>query len=112
LPVSLESLSNNGVGLLAYKPTAHGEELHVGMSAKVEFRLPIGHGLFILPGMLVSVLHPRAGFVYMGVKTSPNAEQAKLLEYYIKFRQREIVDELNWAFAKTSGPSRDEDTVF
>lgn len=112
IPVSLESLSLKGAGLLAYKPVERGFEPRIGLPIKMEFRLPIGHGLFILSGSLVSILHPRNGFVYMGVKTSPNLAQSRLLEYYIRIRKREIIDELNWAFSKTSGPPGDESIEF
>jgi hypothetical protein len=112
IPVSLESLSLKGAGLLAYKPVDRGLEPRIGLPIKIEFRLPIGYGLFILSGVLVSILHPRTGFVYMGVKTTPNQPQSRLLEYYIRIRKREIIDELNWAFSKTSGPPGDENIEF
>lgn len=112
VPVSLESLSLNGVGVLAYRPIERKLEPHPGIRVNIEFRLPIGYGLFILSGIVVSVIDKQAGFVYMGVKTTPNVAQAKLLEYYINYRRQEIIGELNWAFSKTSGLSHSDELEF
>ena len=109
---SLESLSLNGVGLVAYRPFDEQLDEHMGDAVQVEFRLPITHGMFDLPGKLVHIHHLGTGFVNIRVQTEPNAAQANLLVTYIYNRKEEIERELHWAFRKTSGPSDRSDVEF
>jgi hypothetical protein len=112
LHASLENLSIDGVGLLAYKPLEKGFELTPGQALKIDFELPQIRGRLSLSGRMVNIQYHGSRVACLGINTFPNTEQARSLERYISYRKQEILEELDQVTSEVLEPHSVKELYF
>jgi hypothetical protein len=112
LAASVQNLSLGGAGLMAYKLSEHGIELHIGPPLKMDFELPQIRARLSLPSRLVNVQNHGERFSILGLNTFSNVDQARALERYITRRKVEILDELDQSFNDAFEPQSVKELYF
>jgi len=112
LTVSLENLSVNGAGLLAYNLPEHGFNLSPDEAVKLEFELPQTRARLALPARVVNLRYHGGHLACLGLHTFPNNPQARLLERTINLRKAEIMEELDQVFYETFQPRSVKELYF
>lgn len=101
---SIENISANGMGILAYKLLDKGMKLKPGINIHLDFQLAPNYKYTGLKGMVV-YLHAIGRYsTKLGVQLFPKAGEAHSIENYVAQRKQEILGELDQLFLELSRP--------
>src|SRR4030067_1922284 len=109
---SLENISINGMGLLAYKLFESRMKIQPGSNTQLEFQLSPEYKYMALKGRIIYSRTINSLFVKLGIQLYPKAREARLLKKYIAQRKYEIMEELDQAFTDLSKPRGVESLFF
>ena len=109
---SLENISVNGMGLLAYKIFKCGMKIQPGLNTQLEFQLSPEYKYMALKGRIIYSHAINSLFVKLGIQLYPKAREARSLKKYIAQRKNEIMEELDQAFTELSKPRGVESLFF
>jgi hypothetical protein len=104
LRVSLETISVNGMGVLACKVIVRDMKVQPPSNVRLDFKLPPDYNWIDLKGKIVRSHEIGRTLASAGIQLHPNAKQARSLETYIDQRKKEIVEELDQAYFAASQP--------
>jgi hypothetical protein len=101
---SLQTISVDGMGVLACKPIERGAKLHRYSKVKIDFEITPNYRWESLEGTVVYIIKKLNALTRCGIRLNPNKKQAQLLDRYMTIRRREIVEELNQVFITATSP--------
>jgi hypothetical protein len=109
---SLENISVNGMGLLAYKLFESRMNIQPGSYTQLEFQLSPEYKSMALKGRIIYSRAINNSFVKLGIHLYPKAREARSLKKYIAQRKYEIMEELDQTFTELSRPRGVESLFF
>lgn len=95
---SIENVSLNGMGILAYKLIEKGLKIQPGSTIFLDFKLPPSYKYSGVKGTVAYLNSIGDYSVKLGIQLYPKASETQLLEKYIAHRKQEILDELDQLF--------------
>lgn len=104
LRASLQTISIDGIGLLACERGKPREKIYPNSLVKLDFQITSNYAWESLKGVIVYMHKIQDSISRCGVRLHPNDQQSGLLERYIYLRKREIMDELDQAFINATSP--------
>lgn len=104
LRASMQTISIDGIGLLACERGKPREKIYPNSLVKLDFQITASYVWEVLKGVIVYMHKVQDSISRCGIRLHPNKNQARLLERYIYLRTREIMDELDQAFINASSP--------
>lgn len=100
LRASIENISLNGMGILAYKLSEKGLKIRPGSTISLDFKLPPNFEYSSVKGIVVYLNPIGDHSVKLGLRLYPKASDTQSLEKYIAQRKQEILDELDQLFSE------------
>jgi len=101
---SMEDLSLNGMGLLAYKLLEKGAHFQPGSHVLLDLQLPPDYDWSALRGTVIYLNPVKCSLVRIGLRLHLNSREAYSLEKYIAGRKDEIIEELERAYFEARKP--------
>jgi hypothetical protein len=109
---TMENVSVNGMGVLAYKLFERGMKLRPGSNILIDFQLPPDYEFSDLKGKIVYLHRIDKLLVKLGVRLYPKTKETHSMEKYIAHRKQEIMEELDQAFFEICKPRGVENLFF
>lgn len=101
---SMQTLSIDGMGVLACKSLKPDTKIYPNSLVKLDFQITPNYVWDTLKGVIVYVHKVQNSFSRCGIRLHPNSKQARLLERYVYLRKREIMEELDQVFINATSP--------
>jgi hypothetical protein len=101
---SVEDLSVNGIGLLAYKLLEKGTQFQSGSHVLLDLPLPPDYEWTALRGTVIYVDPVKCSLVRIGLRLHLSSNEASSLEKYVAGRKSEILEELELAYFEARKP--------
>src|SRR3990172_326231 len=109
---SMENISVDGMGVLAYKLTERRMEIQPGANIQLDFQLSPDHKYTAVKGTIVHSKTRGRFLTMIGVRLFLKAKEVRSLERFIARRKQEILVELNQAYWEMSRPRGVESLYF
>jgi len=109
---SMEDLSVNGMGLLAYKLLEKGTQFQPGSHVLLDLQLRPDYEWSALRGTVIYVDPVKCDLVRIGLRLHLNSREASSLEKYVAVRKNEIIEELELAYFEARKPRGVEGLYF
>jgi PilZ domain len=101
---SVEDISVNGIGLLAYKLLEKGTQFQPGSHVLLDLPLLPDYEWTALRGTVIYVNPVKCSLVRIGLRLHLSSKEASSLENYIAGRKDEILEELELAYFEARKP--------
>ena len=109
---SVDNVSVDGIGVLAYNPFEGGIKLQPGANIHLDFQLAPEYSYTNLRGTIIHLNAIGKFSVKIGVRLFLKVKEARLLEQYIASRKQEILVELNQEYWELRTPRGVESLYF